>query len=190
MTERLHFHFSLSCIGEGNGNPLQYSCLENPRDGGAWWAAVYGVTHSPTRLKQLCSSSSSKACKLQDQVTSHQATNREKIQPHPSANQWIKVLLSTTLTTRGRTSSTHGQALPLRSLHKPVRQTHPPEGRQQKQELYSCCLQNENHTHRKLIEMKMQRIMSQMKEQDKTPEKQLNEVKIGNLSEKVFRIMI
>ena len=44
MTERLHFDFSLSCIGEGNGNPLQYSCLENPRDGGAWWAAIYGVT--------------------------------------------------------------------------------------------------------------------------------------------------
>jgi len=44
MTEGLHFHFSLSCIGEGNGNPLQCSCLENPRDGGAWWAAVYGVT--------------------------------------------------------------------------------------------------------------------------------------------------
>ena len=43
MTERLHFHFSLSCIGEGNGNPLQCSCLENPREGGAWWAAVYGV---------------------------------------------------------------------------------------------------------------------------------------------------
>ena len=51
MTERLHFHFSLSCIGEGNGNPLQYSCLENPRDGGAWWAAVYGVAQSRTRLK-------------------------------------------------------------------------------------------------------------------------------------------
>ena len=51
MTERLHFHFSLSRIGEGNGNPLQYSCLENPRDGGAWWAAVYGVTQSWTRLK-------------------------------------------------------------------------------------------------------------------------------------------
>ena len=48
MTERLHFHFSLSCIGEGNGNPLQYSCLENPRDSGAWWAAVYGVTQSDT----------------------------------------------------------------------------------------------------------------------------------------------
>ena len=51
MTERLHFHFSLSCIGEGNGNPLQCSCLENPRDGGAWWAAVYGVAQSQTRLK-------------------------------------------------------------------------------------------------------------------------------------------
>ena len=55
-TERLHFHFSLSCIGEGNGNPLQYSCLENPRDGGAWWAAVYGVAQSRTRLKRLSSS--------------------------------------------------------------------------------------------------------------------------------------
>ena len=58
-TERLHFHFSLSCIGEGNGNPLQCSCLENPRDSGAWWAAVYGVTQSWTRLKRLSSSSSS-----------------------------------------------------------------------------------------------------------------------------------
>ena len=56
MTERLHFHFSLSCFGEGNGNPLQCSCLENPRDGGAWWAAVYGVTQSRTRLKRLSSS--------------------------------------------------------------------------------------------------------------------------------------
>ena len=58
-TEWLHFHFSLSCIGEGNGNPLQCSCLENPMDGGAWWAAVYGVTQSRTRLKRLSSSSSS-----------------------------------------------------------------------------------------------------------------------------------
>ena len=56
-TERLHFHFSLSCIGEGNGNPLQYSFLENPRDGGAQWAAIYRVTQSQTQLKQ-CSSSS------------------------------------------------------------------------------------------------------------------------------------
>ena len=52
-TERLHFDFSLSCIGEGNGNPLQCSCPENPRHGGAWWAAVYGVAQSRTRLKRL-----------------------------------------------------------------------------------------------------------------------------------------
>ena len=57
-TELLHFHFSLSCIGEGNGNSLQCSCLENPRDGRAWWATVYGVAQSQTRLKQLSSSSS------------------------------------------------------------------------------------------------------------------------------------
>ena len=57
-TER-HFHFSLSCIEEGNGNPLQCSCLENPRDGIAWWAAIYGVAQSWTRLKRLSSSSSS-----------------------------------------------------------------------------------------------------------------------------------
>ena len=58
MTEQLPFHFSLSCIGEGNGNPLQCSCLENPRDGGALWAAVCGVAQSRTWLKQLSSSSS------------------------------------------------------------------------------------------------------------------------------------
>ena len=58
MTKRLHFHFSLSCIGEGNGSPLWCSCLENPRDGGAWWAAVYRVAQSRTRLKRLSSSSS------------------------------------------------------------------------------------------------------------------------------------
>ena len=58
MTERLHFHFSLSCIGEGNGNPLQCSCLGNPRDREAWWAAVYGVAQSQTRLKRPSSSSS------------------------------------------------------------------------------------------------------------------------------------
>ena len=55
--ERLHFHFSLLCAGEGNGNPVQCSFLENPRDGGAWWAAIYGVTQSRTRLKRLSSSS-------------------------------------------------------------------------------------------------------------------------------------
>ena len=56
-TEQFHFPFSLSCVGEGNGNPLQCSCLENPRAGGAWWAAVYGVAQSQTRLKRLSSSS-------------------------------------------------------------------------------------------------------------------------------------
>ena len=59
-TERLHFHFSLSCIGEGNGKPLQCSCLENPRNGEAWWAAVYGAAQSQIRLKRLSSSSSRK----------------------------------------------------------------------------------------------------------------------------------
>ena len=63
-TERLHFHFSLSCTGEGNGDPLQCSCLENPRDGGAWWAAVYGVAQSRTRLKRRSSSSSSSSPSL------------------------------------------------------------------------------------------------------------------------------
>ena len=58
-TARLHFHFSLLCVGEGNGNPLQCSCLENPRNGGAWWTAIYGVSQSWTRLKRLSSSSSS-----------------------------------------------------------------------------------------------------------------------------------
>ena len=55
MTEQLHFHFSLSCIGEGNGTPLQCSCLENSMDGGAWWAAVHGVTKSQTRLSDSLS---------------------------------------------------------------------------------------------------------------------------------------
>ena len=63
-TEWLHFHFSLSWIGEGNGNPLQCSCLENPRDRGAWWAAVYGVAQSWTRLKRFSSSNSSSSSSL------------------------------------------------------------------------------------------------------------------------------
>ena len=54
-TEWLHFHFSLSCIGEGNGNQLQCSCLENLRDEGGWWPAIYGVAQSQTRLKWLSS---------------------------------------------------------------------------------------------------------------------------------------
>ena len=71
-TERLHFHFSLSCIGEGNGNPLQCSCLENPKDGGAWWAAVYGVAQRRTRLKWLSSSSSSSCTRKQIKQHSHE----------------------------------------------------------------------------------------------------------------------
>ena len=73
-TEQLHFHFSLSCFGEGNGNPVQCSCLENPRDGGAWWATVYGVAQSRTRLKRLSSSSSRKQSRC------------------PSTDEWIKKL--------------------------------------------------------------------------------------------------
>ena len=69
-TEQLHFCFSLSCFGEGNGNPLQCCCLENPRDGGAWWAAVYGVTQSRTRLKRL-SSSSSRGFILEEGMATH-----------------------------------------------------------------------------------------------------------------------
>ena len=65
-TERLRFHFSLSCVGEGNGNQLQCSCLENPRDRGTWWAAIYGVAQSWTGLKQLGSSSSLDQCLYQE----------------------------------------------------------------------------------------------------------------------------
>ena len=70
MTERVHFHFSLSCTGEGNGNPLQCSCLENPRDSGAWWAVVYGVAQSRTQLKRLSSSSSLQKLSVKDGIWS------------------------------------------------------------------------------------------------------------------------
>ena len=73
-TERLHFHFSLSCIGEGNGNPLQCSCLENPRDRGAWWAALYGVAQSRTGLKRLSSSRSCSGSYLPGWEESHPQT--------------------------------------------------------------------------------------------------------------------
>ena len=74
-TERLHFHFSLSCIGEGNGNPLQCSCLENLRDRGAWWAAIYGVTQSRTRLKWLSSSNSSSSSSKGQALPPRQSMN-------------------------------------------------------------------------------------------------------------------
>ena len=67
MTERLHFHFSLSCIGEANGNPLQCSCLENPRDRGAWWAAISGVSQSWTQMKGLSSSSKSSSSRQENE---------------------------------------------------------------------------------------------------------------------------
>ena len=77
MTEQLHFHFSLSCIGEGNGNPLQCSCLENPRDEGACWAAVYGVAESRTRLKRLSSSSTTTTASLVAQMRKYLSTMQE-----------------------------------------------------------------------------------------------------------------
>ena len=78
-TEQLQFHFSLSFAGEGNGNPLQYSCLENTRDRWAWWAAVYGVAESRTRLKWLSSSSCSKGKK----------SKNTQMGPHPNKNLCI-----------------------------------------------------------------------------------------------------
>ena len=86
-TERLHFHFSLSCIGEGNGNPLHCSCLENPRDGGAWWAAIYGVAQSRTWLKRLSSSSSTEGAAPYVQKEAHTVA--------PSQERWEGSNLST-----------------------------------------------------------------------------------------------
>jgi len=76
-TERLHFHFSLSCIGEGNGNPLHCSCLENPRDMEAWWAAVYGVAQSWTRLKRFSSRMASLEASLVAQIVKNLPAMRE-----------------------------------------------------------------------------------------------------------------
>ena len=87
-TERLHFHFSLSCIGEGNGNPLQCSCLENPRDGGAWGAAVYGVTQSRTRLKRLSS-----VCPLTQYDHSHFGLLGALSMPHHGETNSFSLLL-------------------------------------------------------------------------------------------------
>ena len=85
-TEQFHFHFPLSCIGEGNGNPLQCSCLENPRDRGAWWAAVYGVAQSQTRLKGLSSSSSTKRIIATIKYTLNLLKKMENIMWHVGLN--------------------------------------------------------------------------------------------------------
>ena len=95
MIERLHFHFSLSCTGEGNGNPFQCSCLEYLRDGGACWAAVYGVAQSRTRLKQLSSSSSSWVmCSMANQVVWrvvwHAVGGSQSIPRYPELGNHIK----------------------------------------------------------------------------------------------------
>ena len=100
-TERLHCLFSLSCIGEGNGNPLQCSCLENPRDGGAWWAAVSGVAQSWTQLKRLSSSSSSSSRRLEDQREEGLSLFPYFSLPHQVSSvssQWLQLpLLSSSL---------------------------------------------------------------------------------------------
>ena len=95
MTERLHFHFLLSCIGEGNGNPLQCYCLENPRDEGAWYAAVYGVAQSRTRLKWLGSSRTNNftIC-MEIQKASNSKSNLEKEEWNwRSQPVWLQTIL-------------------------------------------------------------------------------------------------
>ena len=87
-TERLHFQFSLSCFGEGNGNPLQCSCLENPRDGGAWWAAVYRVAQSRTRLKRRSSSSSSMEQETRIRSRGREDPLEKEMAAHSSVLAW------------------------------------------------------------------------------------------------------
>ena len=95
MTERLHFHFSLSCFGEANGNPLQCSCLENPRDGGAWWAAVSGVAQSRIRLKRLSSSSKGEAGNISEETMSKRNGDEENVPGRGTVctKAWRKALL-------------------------------------------------------------------------------------------------
>ena len=94
MTERLHFHFSLSCTGGGNGNPLQCSSLENPRDGGAWWAAVYGVEQSRTQLKRLSSSSSNSINTVKDIKKIQVLQNLKTIYLNQGELQWREMIFS------------------------------------------------------------------------------------------------
>ena len=106
-TERLHFHFSLSCIGERNGNPLQCSCLENSRDSRAWWAAVYGVSQSWTRLTRLSSSSSSSSLieaeewisELEDRIVVKTAKEQNKEKGMKKTEDSLTDICTTTLNT-------------------------------------------------------------------------------------------
>ena len=104
-TERLHFDFSLSCIGEGYGNPLQCSCLENPRDGEAWWAAVYGVAQSRTQLKWRSSSSSSNPRWLSDKESTCQC-RRLRFDPWVGKIPWRRKWQPTSVFLPGKS---HGE---------------------------------------------------------------------------------
>ena len=84
------FHFPLSCIEEGNGNPLQCCCLENPRDGGAWWAAVYGVAQSRTRLKRLSSSSMNPYAGLPRWLSGKETTCRYTRYKRHGFDPWVE----------------------------------------------------------------------------------------------------
>ena len=121
-TEKLRFHFSLSCIGEGNGNPLQCSCLENPRDGGAWWAAIYGVAQSQTWLNWLSSST-------EDRTPPALAPGVGASLHHPPPSQTPGVVLSTSTPshTPGHTwaatpAENPGTRHQPQHLHSPVKQ--------------------------------------------------------------------
>ena len=116
-------------------------------------------------------------------MASGQTANRERVQPYPSADNWLKALLSKALPTRARPSFSHCQSLPSSSLHQPLCLLHQTADRRSKKNHNPTAARTKPH-YRKPIRMKKQRVMSQMKGQDKTHEKQLNEVELGNLPEK------
>ena len=122
-------------------------------------------------------------------VATSQATNREGAQLHPSANNWIKDLMSMALPTRTRPNFSHCQSLPSGSLHKALSLIYQKEDRKSKKN-HTPTMARTKATLQKLLRMKKQNIMFQMQGQEKTPEKQLNEVEIGNLPEKGFRMVI
>ena len=116
MTERLHFLFSLSCIGEGNGNPLQCSCLESPRDGEAWWAAVYGVTQSRTRLKWL-SNSNSNSTSIRKAITV-KTDNKERMWRNWDAHTLLVGMQNSAVPSEN--SQEHLKVLNKKLLHEPA----------------------------------------------------------------------